>query len=72
MAIQHSLSGNTKFFFNREDGSVYAQTPVGVSLLAWRNGVKSRVPVTDLPQGCELLWCQEASVWQYVHTSVEE
>lgn len=72
MAIRYSLSGDTQFFFNREEGTVYEKTPDGTSLLVWKNGVKSRVPVADLPQGCELLWCQEASVWQYVRTEVDE
>jgi len=72
MAIRYSLSGDNQYFFNRVEGTVYEKTPDGVSLLAWRNGIKDRVPVTDLPEGCELLWCQEASVWQYVRVTVDD
>lgn len=66
MALTYSQLSSKKYYLDRENGGIYEQDGEDVSFLCWRNGVRSRVPVRDLPDGLDLLWCSDAKVWEFV------
>ena len=63
MSLFNKQNAAAMFFIDQANGKVYEVVGGSAALLCWRNGVKEREKVAELPPGLDELWCGEELVW---------
>ena len=56
MSLFYKQDAAARFFVDQANGKVYEVVGGSAALLCWRNGVKEREKVAELPPGLDELW----------------
>ena len=56
MSLFYKQNAAARFFVDQANGKVYEVVGGSAVLLCWRNGVKEREKVSELPSGLDELW----------------
>ena len=66
MSLFYKQNAAARFFVDQTNGKVYEVVGGSAALLCWRNGVKEREKVAELPPGLDELWGGEDLAWSLV------
>ena len=66
MSLFYKQNAAARFFVDQTNGKVYEVVGGSAALLCWRNGVKEREKVAELPPGLDELWGGEELAWRLV------
>ena len=66
MSLFYRQNAAARFFVDQTNGKVYEVVGGSAALLCWRNGVKEREKVAELPPGLDELWGGEELAWSLV------
>ena len=58
MSLFYKQNAAARFFVDQANGKVYEVVGGSAALLCWRNGVKEREKVAELPPGLDELWAR--------------
>ena len=58
MSLFYKQNAAARFFVDQTNGKVYEVLGGSAALLCWRNGVKEREKVAELPPGLDELWAR--------------
>ena len=70
MSLFYKQNAAARFFVDQTNGKVYEVAGGSTALRCWRNGVKEREKVAELPPGLDELWGGEELAWSLIHLTV--